>query len=89
MGKILSYSDRSVQKILREVDTSELSVMLEGSKSDVRKKILRNMSQRAARLLVEEEIRADPNTDGVKRLVGQLFEIVRKLEEAGEIITEE
>jgi len=89
MRKMLSLHDRAVQKILREVDISELAAMLEGSDSDVRKKILRNMSQRAARLLVVSETQANWKPDAVKKYVAKLFEIVAKLEEAGEITSPE
>ena len=86
MRKILSLSDRAVQKVLRELDTAELAVALEGSESEVRAKILRNMSQRAAGLLVEETPPgANPDPVAVRKHVSKLFEIVAKLEEAGEI----
>ena len=89
MRKVLSLNDRAVQKILREVDTSELAVILEGSDSDVRTKMLRNMSQRAARLLVAGEIQSNPSPDAVKKNVKKLFEIIAKLEKAGEITSPE
>ncbi len=86
MRKILSLSDRAVQKVLRELDTAELAVALEGSESEVRAKILRNMSQRTAGLLVEETPPgANPDPVAVRKHVSKLFEIVAKLEEAGEI----
>jgi hypothetical protein len=87
--KILSFDDRAVQKILREMDTSELVMILEGSDSDVRKKVLRNMSRRAARLLVDERTHASPNQDMVNPHVERLFAIITMLEKAGEIVVPE
>lgn len=85
MRKLLSLDDRSVQKTLREVDASELTVVLAGCDSDVRKKIFKNVSRRAAMLLVSETRRFDPQPDAVEQHIARLFEIVAKLEEAGEI----
>ena len=85
MRKILTLHDRAVQKVLRELDTSELAFMLDGADSDTRKKVLVNMSRRAAVLLIEEATYADTNPDGVKKHIERLFEIIAKLEEAGEI----
>ena len=85
MRKILSLDDRAVQKVLREVDTSELALSLSGSDSEVRSKILKNMSRRAAVLLVSDAGSADPKPDAVVKHVAKMFEIVAKLAEAGEI----
>jgi len=88
MRKVLPLNDRAVQKILREVDSSELVAMLEGSDTEVRKKILRNMSQRAMRLVASEiQVNTSPNT--VKKHVAKLFQIIAKLKEAGEITSPE
>src|SRR3546814_1155156 len=51
---ITQLDDRSVQLVLRQVDTKDLAVALKGVRPDVRDLILRNMSTRAAPNLTEE-----------------------------------
>ena len=89
--QFLDFDDRSIQKFLREVDTPELALMLQGAERDVRKKILGNMSKRAAGLLVEDsrEPGLDVNPESVRQTVTRLFEIVDRLKEAGEMASEE
>lgn len=86
MRKLLELDDRSVQKILRELDMSHVSAMLQGADSDVRVKVIRNMSKRAANLLVISDI--DKSAEGVKQAVSKLFDIVSKLSDQGEIASE-
>src|SRR3546814_15100501 len=50
---ITQLDDRSVQLVLRQVDTKDLAVALKGVRPDVRDLILRNMSTRAAQNLTE------------------------------------
>lgn len=85
MREVLSLDDRAVQRILREVDTSVLIAALEGSDTDVRKKILRNISQRAAMMLIMDVTQVNPNAEGVKMHVAKLLEIIANLKEAGVI----
>ena len=51
---IVLLDDRSIQKVLREVDTQELAKALKGVDNEVQEKIFRNMSKRAASLLSED-----------------------------------
>jgi flagellar motor switch protein FliG len=47
-------ADRDLQTLLREIDTSKLSVALKGASGDVRAKFLSNLSQRAAEMLEDD-----------------------------------
>src|SRR3546814_20271889 len=51
---ITQLDDRSVQLVLRQVDTKDLAVALKGVRPDVRDLLLRNMSTRAAQNPTEE-----------------------------------
>jgi flagellar motor switch protein FliG len=51
---LITLDDRSVQRVLSEVDTTTLAVALKGAAEDVAEKIFRNMSQRARDRLEEE-----------------------------------
>src|SRR5438270_809793 len=51
---IAGLDDRSIQLVLRQVDSKELAVALKGVRQEVREAITRNMSERAGANLVEE-----------------------------------
>jgi flagellar motor switch protein FliG len=51
---IVLIDDRGVQKVLRKVETGELAMALKGASDEVKQKVFRNMSKRAAEMLSEE-----------------------------------
>ena len=84
---IVLLDDRSIQKVLREVDAQELARALKAVDAEVQDKIYRNMSKRAASLLREDmdfmgPIRLKDVEESQQKIVG----IIRKLEEQGEIV---
>lgn len=84
---IVQLDDRAIQQILREVDGKDLALALKGASEEVSAKIQRNMSKRAADMLKEDmefmgPVRLRDVEDSQQRIVN----IIRKLEEAGEII---
>mgnify|MGYP002625504402 CR=1 FL=1 len=84
---IVELDDRSIQKVLREVDQQDLAMALKNVEAEVQDKIFRNMSKRAANMLKE-----DIEFMGPVRLVDvydaqiKIMKIVRQLEENGEIV---
>lgn len=79
--------DRSIQKVLREIDMETLALAMKGVDPEVQEKITRNMSRRAAELLREDMEYMGP----VLRKVSlakqdEVIRIVLALEEAGEIV---
>ncbi|GAA4626679.1 flagellar motor switch protein FliG [Cellulomonas oligotrophica] len=79
--------DRAVQLVLREVETSSLSVALKGVGDDVRDKILRNMSERASENLVEEIDMLGPvRLSQVEEARAAIVQVIRRLEENGQIV---
>src|SRR3546814_18030650 len=82
---ITQLDDRSVQLVLRQVDTKDLAVALKGVRPDVRDLILRNMSTRAAQNLTEEIDNLGPvRLKSVEEAQGGIVRIIRALEESGD-----
>lgn len=84
---IVILDDRSIQKVLQDVETKELALALKGSTPEVREKILRNLSERAAEMLQEEiEYLGPVRLRQVEEAQQSIVAKIRVLEEAGEII---
>lgn len=84
---ITTLDDRSVQIVLREVDAKQLAVALKGVRDDVRQKIMRNMSTRAAANLGEEiDLLGPVRLKTVEEAQGDVVRVIRALEEAGQIV---
>jgi flagellar motor switch protein FliG len=84
---IVGLDDRSVQLILRQVDSKELAVALKGVAPNVRDKIMRNMSERASANLSEEiELLGPMRLKTVEEAQGAVVRVIRALEEAGQIV---
>ena len=84
---ILKLDDRSIQLVLREVDTRDLAVALKGASEEVKEKIFKNMSKRAAQLLKDElEFMGPVRVKDVEEAQQKIINIIRRLEEAGEIV---
>ena len=84
---IVSLEDRSIQLVLREVDTAALALALKGVSEPVRDKITRNLSERAATNLVEEvEMLGTVRLTQVEEAQQTIIRIIRTLEESGQIM---
>ncbi len=84
---ITLLDDRSIQRVLREVDTKDLGLALKGSTEEVRGAIFRNMSERAAQMLEEDMQAHGPvRLRHVEEAQGRIVSVIRKLDEAEEII---
>jgi len=78
--------DRSIQTMLREVSTDLLTLALKGVDEDFQQKFLKNMSSRAAEMLVEDmEARGPVKLSEVEMAQKEILNIARSLEESGEI----
>ena len=83
---ITKLSDKDIQAILKNVETGQWAIALKGCSEELKKKILGNMSQRAAAMLVEEsEFLGPVRLADVESTQQQIVDVVRKLEDAGEI----
>jgi flagellar motor switch protein FliG len=84
---IVKLDDRSIQLVLREADQKDLALALRGVSDDVKQRILANMSERGAQMLVEEmEFQPPQRKRVVEEAQGRVVAIVRRLEEAGAIV---
>ena len=83
---ILDMDDRSVQKLLREVDCMGLAKALKGGSEEVKAKIFKNMSVRAVQMLKEDMDYIGPVLkEDVKECQKKILAIIRYLSDSGEI----
>ncbi len=84
---LLQLDDRAIQQVLKEVDMKELALALKGASDALKEKIFRNMSERAVNMLKEEiEFMGPVRVRNVEEAQQRIVSIVRRLEEAGEIV---
>ena len=84
---LLELEDRSVQLLLKEVESESLIIALKGAPVELREKFLKNMSQRAAEMLREDiEMRGPVRVSQVENEQKSILQIVRRLADAGEIV---
>ena len=84
---VLLLDDRSMQRVLKEIDTKDLSMALKGASEELQEKFFRNMSSRAAEMIKEDmEYMGPIRLKDVEEVQQRIVDIVRRLEEEGEII---
>jgi len=84
---VMMVDDRGIQAVLREIDNDELSLALKTASEDLKDKILGNMSERAGALIREDmEYMGPVRLADVEASQQRIVDVVRRLEEAGEII---
>lgn len=84
---IIRVDDRGIQAVLKEVENEELSMALRTASDELKDKIFSNMSDRAASLIREEmEYMGPVRLSDVEAAQQKIVDIVRRLEDAGEII---
>ena len=84
---ITKLDDRSIQLILREADQKDLALALRGVSDEAKDRILGNMSERGAQMLVEEmEFQPPQRKRDIEEAQGRVVAIVRRLEEAGAVV---
>lgn len=86
---ILRVNDKGIQSVLKEVDNAELTLALKSASDELKDKIFKNMSERAAQLVKEEmEFMGPVRVSDVEQAQKKIVDIVRRLEDAGEIMIE-
>ena len=84
---ILLLDNRAIQTVLREVENNELSVALKNANEDVQKVIFDNLSSRLASMIKEDmEFMGPVRLKDVEDAQQKIVNIIRKLEDAGEIV---
>ena len=85
---ILTLDDRSIQRVLREVDNNELAIALKSANEDVQNAIFNNLSKRLAAMIREDmDFMGPVRMKDVEEAQQKIVNIIRKLEDSGEIVT--
>jgi flagellar motor switch protein FliG len=84
---ILNLDNRSIQRFLRDVENNQLAIALKGATEEVQKLIFTNMSKRLAEMIREDiEFMGPVRLKDVEEAQQKIVNIIRKLEDAGEIV---
>ena len=82
----MDIDDRGIQLILREVQSESLIIALKGANEELREKIFKNMSQRAAEMMREDlESKGPVKLSDVEANQKEILKIVRRLSDEGQI----
>ena len=78
--------DRGIQLLLREVQSESLIIALKGTSNELREKIFKNMSSRAAEMLRDDfESKGPVKLSEVEAEQREILKIVRRLADEGQI----
>ncbi len=84
---ILLLDDRTVQRVLRDVDNNDLSVALKSANEEVKGLIFNNLSKRLATMIQEDmEFMGPVRMKDVEEAQQKIVNVIRKLEDSGEIV---
>jgi flagellar motor switch protein FliG len=84
---INKVDDRGIQLLLREVQSESLIVALKGATPELREKIFKNMSQRAAEMLRDDlEAKGPVRLSEVEAEQKEILKVVRRLADEGQIV---
>lgn len=84
---ILTLDDRAIQRVLRDVDNSDLAMALKGSNEEVQNVIFKNMSKRLAVMIKEDmEFMGPVRMKDVEEAQQKIVNVIRKLEDSAEIV---
>ena len=82
-----SVDDRGIQALLREVSSEVLILALKGSDEELKEKIFKNMSKRAAELLRDDlEAKGPVRVSEVEGAQKEILTIARRMADSGEIM---
>jgi flagellar motor switch protein FliG len=84
---IISLDNKSIQRVLREVDNNELAVALKSTTDEVQNLIFNNLSKRLAAMIKEDmEFMGPVRLKDVEEAQQKIVNIIRKLEDSAEIV---
>ena len=84
---ILVLDDRSIQRVLRDVDNNDLGLALKGANEQVQNAIFNNLSKRLAVMIKEDmDFMGPVRMKDVEEAQQKIVNIIRKLEDGGEIV---
>ncbi|SDY41248.1 flagellar motor switch protein FliG [Allochromatium warmingii] len=86
-ANLIDVDDRGIQTLLREVSTESLVLALKGADDDLKDKIFKNMSKRAAEMLREDlEAKGPVRVSDVEAAQKEILAVARRLAESGDIV---
>lgn len=86
---LVYVEDSGIQKALREIESKDLALALKAANEEVIDKVFRNMSERAREMIKEEiEFMGPVRLRNVEEAQQKIVAVIRRLEEAGELIVE-
>ncbi len=84
---IILLDDRSIQRVLKEIETKDLSIALKAASDEVKTKIFSNVSERVSKMIAEEmEYMGPTRLSDVEAAQSRIVEVVRRLEDEGQVI---
>jgi len=84
---VIDIDDRGIQLLLREIQSESLIVALKGASEELREKIFKNMSQRAAEMLRDDlDAKGPVRVSEVEAEQKEILKIVRRLSDEGQIV---
>ncbi|WXR61801.1 flagellar motor switch protein FliG [Peptostreptococcaceae bacterium AGR-M142] len=84
---IISLDSTAIQRFIRDIENNDLAIALKGATDEVKEVILSNMSKRMAEMISEDmEFMGPVRLRDVEEAQQKVVNVIRKLEEAGEII---
>lgn len=84
---IFQLDDRSIQSVMREISNDTLTLAMKTSPDEVKDKIFRNISSRAAEMIKEDlEVMGPVRLSDVEKAQSEIIKIVRKMEEEGKVV---
>ena len=84
---ILLLDDRAVQRVLREVENSDLELALKSTTEEVQNVIFKNLSKRLAAMIKEDmEFMGPVRMKDVEEAQQKIVAVIRRLEESAEIV---
>jgi len=84
---INKFSNKDIQVVLKNVETSQWAMALKGASDTLKTKIFGNLSQRAADTLREEmEYLGPVKLSAVEQVQQQIVDVIRRLQDNGELV---
>ncbi len=84
---LVELDDRSIQLILKEVDSNVLAIALKGADEDLQAKFINNLSQRAGEMLIDNMENSGPvRVSQVEAEQKTILQVVRRLVDSGEVV---
>jgi flagellar motor switch protein FliG len=87
---LLRIEDRSIQKLLAEIDSKNLGIALKGTTDEIRDKVMKNLSKRAKESLEEEmEFLGTVTPSQIQESQKMVVDVIQRLDQAGELVMTE